>query len=130
MNSKTVLVIDDEAKNLEVLVGGLVNNQFQVVTATSGYSGLEKARQLNPDLILMDTELQDLSGIEFTQKLKADSQIENIPVILLSTREGIQDRLKAYEAGVKDYIIKPLHVSEIISRIKMTLSRIEKRAFD
>ncbi|HDL19483.1 MAG TPA: response regulator [Bacteroidetes bacterium] len=130
MNSKTILVIDDEAKNLEVLIGGLVNNQFQVVTATSGYGGLEKARKLNPDLILMDTELQDLSGIEFTQKLKANSQIEDIPVILLSTREGIQDRLKAYEAGVKDYIIKPLHVSEIISRIKMTLSRIEKRTFE
>jgi DNA-binding response OmpR family regulator/signal recognition particle receptor subunit beta len=127
MNSKTILIIDDEPKNIEVLVSGLVNSQFQVVTSTSGYNGLEKARKLNPDLILMDTELQDLSGIEFTQKLKEDPEITNIPVILLSTREGIQDRLKAYEVGVKDYIIKPLHVREIVGRIKMVLSRIEKR---
>lgn len=130
MNSKTILIIDDEPKNIEVLVSGLVNSQYQVVTSTSGYNGLEKARKLNPSLILMDTELQDLSGIEFTQKLKVDSAIADIPVVLLSTREGIQDRLKAYESGVKDYIIKPLHVREIVARVKMVLSRIEKRKQD
>lgn len=127
MNSKTILIIDDKPKNIEVLVSGLVNSHFQVVTTTSGFNGLEKARKVIPDLILMDTELPDLSGIEFTQKLKEDSQLSTIPVILLSTREGIQDRLKAYEAGVKDYIIKPLHVSEIITRVNMILSRIERR---
>ncbi len=127
MISKTILIIDDKPKNIEVLVSGLVNSHFQVVTSTTGYNGLEKARKVNPDLILMDTELPDLSGIEFTQKLKENNQLFTIPVILLSTREGIQDRLKAYKVGVKDYIIKPLHVSEIITRVNMILSRIERR---
>ena len=127
MDSKTILVIDDKPKNVEVLVSGLVNSHFQVITSTSGYNGLEKTRKIYPDLILMDTELPDLSGIEFTQKLKEETELSTIPVILLSTREGIQDRLKAYEAGVKDYIIKPLHVSEIITRVNMILSRIERR---
>ncbi len=127
MNTKTILIIDDDTKNIEVLVSGLVNNQFQVVTTNSGYNGLIKARQLNPDLILMDTEIGDLGGIEFVRKLREDAQIAEIPVILLSTRDGLQDRIKAYEVGIKDYIVKPMHVSEIVARIKMILFRVEQR---
>ncbi len=128
MNGRTILVIDDDPKNLEILVGGLVANQFQVLTSSSGYDGLEKAKKMKPDLILLDTEVPDLSGNEFMSKLRKSAEASDIPVIFLSTREGVQDRIKAYLEGAKDYIVKPMHLSEIVARVRMILSRLERRA--
>ena len=127
MTGKTILVIDDDAKNLEVLVSGLVSSGFQVLTSGTGYDGLIKAKKMHPDLILLDTEVPDLGGIEFMQKIRADADTESIPVIFLSTRDGVQDRVRAYLEGAKDYIVKPMHMSEIVARVRMILSRLERQ---
>ena len=127
MIGKTILVVDDDAKNLEVLVSGLVSSGFQVLTSSTGYDGLTKARKMHPDLVLLDTEVPDLGGIEFMQKMREDSETESIPVIFLSTRDGVQDRVRAYLEGAKDYIVKPMHMSEIIARVRMILSRLERQ---
>lgn len=127
MNKKTILIIDDKPKNIEILVGGLINSQFQVVTADSGYDGLGKAHQIGPDLILINSEVFDLGGLQFLQRMKEEDGISGIPVVLLTTRAGVEDRMAAYEAGAKDYIIKPLHVSEIVARVRMILTRLDRR---
>lgn len=128
MTGKTILIIDDDPKNLEILVSGFVSNGFQVLTSNSGYDGIAKARKLLPDVILLDTEISDLGGIEFLQKLREDENTAKIPTVFLSTRDGVQDRVRAYLEGAKDYIVKPMHLSEIIARVRMLLSRLERRA--
>lgn len=130
MNKKIILVIDDKPKNIEILVGGLINSHFQVVTSDSGYDGLEKAQHISPDLILIDSDVRDLGGIEFIRKVKDDGSLEDIPVLLLTTNSDIEEKLVAYENGAKDYILKPLHVSEIVAKVRMILSRLDRRQME
>ncbi len=130
MNKKTILVIDDKPKNIEILVGGLINSHFQVVTSDSGFDGLEKAHHICPDLILIDAQVSDLNGYEFLSKIKEDSTVSDIPVLLLTTNSDIEEKINAFENGAKDYIIKPLHVSEIVAKAKMILSRLDRRQME
>ncbi|MCD6165216.1 response regulator [bacterium] len=130
MKTHTILLIDDDPKNIEILVSALVSQQFQVTTAINGTNGLEKAKKYQPDLIVTDTELPDLNGFDFLARLKENEATATIPVIFLTTRSGLQDRLRAFQQGVKDYIIKPMHVNEIIARIEMILARLERRQLE
>ena len=130
MNKKKILVIDDKPKNIEILVGGLINSHFQVVTSDSGFDGLQKAHHICPDLILIDAQVSDLNGHEFLSKIKEDSTVSDIPVLLLTTNSDIEEKINAFENGAKDYIIKPLHVSEIVAKAKMILSRLDRRQME
>ena len=89
MNKKTILVIDDKPKNIEILVGGLINSHFQVVTSDSGFDGLQKAHHICPDLILIDAQVSDLKGHEFMSKKKEDATVSDIPSFLLTTKSGL-----------------------------------------
>ncbi len=124
--AKTILIVDDDAQNIEILVRELVNNRFQVSTAENGYDALEKAEKYQPDLIITDADLPDLNGVALLQSLKKNEKTETIPVIFLTAQNGLQDRVKAFELGVQDYMIKPLHVAEIVARVKMILNRLQR----
>ncbi|RKY79186.1 hypothetical protein DRQ00_03985 [candidate division KSB1 bacterium] len=78
MKTHTILLIDDDPKNIEILVSALVSQQFQVTTAINGTNGLEKAKKYQPDLIVTDTELPDLNGFDFLARLKE----KEAPVII------------------------------------------------
>lgn len=125
-NTKTILIVDDDAQNIEILVHELVRKRFQVSTAENGYDTLEKAKKYQPDLIITDADLPDLSGVALLQRLRQDEKTVSIPVIFLTAQDGLQDRLRAFELGVRDYMIKPLHVSEIGARVKMIFNRLQR----
>jgi len=124
--AKTILIVDDDAQNIEILVRELVSNRFQVSTAENGYDALEKAEKYQPDLIITDADLPDLNGVALLQHLKQNEKTETIPVIFLTAQNGLQNRVKAFELGVQDYMIKPLHVAEIVARVKMIFNRIQR----
>ena len=93
---------------------------FRADTACDGQSGLNKARRLKPDLILLDLMLPVMSGSEVCRILRAES---DVPIIMLTARGGMEDRISGLDGGADDYIVKPFEPEEVIVRIKAVLRR-------
>ena len=118
--SKKILVIEDEAPIVDILTYGLSKEGFQVISANTGAVGFQKARDEAPDLILLDWMLPDISGPDVCRML---SEEFNIPIIMLTAKANIEDKLYGLQAGADDYITKPFDLREVIARIKIVLRR-------
>ena len=126
MVNPVILIADADPKNLQILRDALESSEFVVSIASDGMEAWEKAHSEKPDLILSDIGLPKLDGLHLLSKLKEDPGTAHIPIIFLTTRRDIQDRVKSLRGGVKDYMIKPVHVKEVIARIRMILRRLER----
>ncbi len=126
MDDSKILVADADPKNIEILRESLETNGFSVVTAQNGLDVWEKLHSDNPDLILSEVNLPKMDGFELLERMKDDPQVASIPLLFLTNRRDIQDRVRGLRSGVKDYMIKPLHVKEVVARIKMILRRMER----
>jgi PAS domain S-box-containing protein len=124
-NTKTIakiLVVDDLPDNLRLLVKVLRENGYAVRPVPDGYLALEAVKKSPPDLILLDILMPNLDGYELCQRLKADPQTKDIPVIFLSAISEGLDKAKAFQIGGADYIIKPFYVEEVLARIQYQLN--------
>lgn len=119
-----VLVIDDEEQIVD-LVRDLLSDSFDVSTALDGKTGLQKADELQPDLILIDNIMPIMSGIETARLLRKLSSTQNIPIIMLTALHEPDDRMAAFNSGVDDFISKPFHPDELISRINAKIQRFQ-----
>ncbi len=119
----TVLVVDDNAKIVEVLAEYLRADGFTAVTAADGPSALALAKAHRPDLALVDVMLPGIDGLELTRRFQADG----IPVILVTARSEEVDRLVGLELGADDYITKPFSPREVVARVKAVLRRCDRR---
>jgi len=124
----TILLIEDNEMNRDMLSRRLVKRGYRVVTALNGREGLEAAGRERPDLILMDMGLPDMDGWETTRRLRADAAIRHIPVIALTAHAMAGDRERALEAGCDDYDIKPIELPRLQSKIDALLLRREQRS--
>ena len=124
MTQPSVLVVEDEAPQREVLVYNLEAEGFDVRQATSGDAALELAREDNPDLILLDWMLPEVTGIEVCRRLKSTAETRGIPVIMISARSEEVDRVRGLETGADDYVVKPYSVVELMARIRTQLRRV------
>lgn len=124
MSQPSVLVVEDEAPQREVLVYNLEAEGFAVLQATSGDAALEMAREDVPDLILLDWMLPEVSGIEVCRRLKSAAETRAIPVIMISARSEEVDRVRGLETGADDYVVKPYSVVELMARIRTQLRRV------
>ncbi len=122
MANPKILTIDDDPDILDVL--DITLSEFYDVTqASNGEEGLKKVRECIPDVIVCDCMMPVMNGREFCKRLKQDSLLMHIPVIMLTGKGEVQDRIDGIEAGVDDYMIKPFDPSELLARIKMTVRR-------
>ncbi|WP_308914992.1 phosphate regulon transcriptional regulator PhoB [Jannaschia sp. LMIT008] len=119
----SVMVVEDEVPQREILVYNLEAEGYAVAQADSGDAALELAREDAPDLILLDWMLPHVSGIEVCRRLKAQSQTRDIPVIMISARSEEVDRVRGLETGADDYVVKPYSVVELMARIRTQLRR-------
>ena len=119
----SVLVVEDEAPQREVLVYNLEAEGYAVVQATTGDAALDLAQEDEPDLILLDWMLPEVSGIEVCRRLKARSATRDIPIIMISARSEEVDRVRGLETGADDYVVKPYSVVELMARIRTQLRR-------
>ena len=119
----TVLIVEDEPPQAEMLAYNLEREGFRVMIATDGEEGLDLARDTAPDAILLDWMLPGLSGIEVCRQLRADSATREIPVLMLTARGEEEDRVRGIETGADDYVVKPYSPREVIARIKALLRR-------
>jgi DNA-binding response OmpR family regulator len=117
-----ILIVDDEPDLVSTVEYRLKFANCQVVTASNGQEGLEKAAAENPDLILLDTNMPVMNGHETLERLRADSKLKNIPVIMLTARCEPQDIAAASAYGVVDYVTKPFDFAQLMEKIREALS--------
>ena len=123
--SGTILVVDDEPNIVELARLYLRNEGFIVEAAHNGLEGLQKARSLQPSLILLDIMMPEMDGIELCRTLRKES---DIPVVMLTARDDDVDKIVALELGADDYITKPFNPREMVARVKAVLRRTEGRS--
>ena len=124
----TVLLVEDEPAQRELLAYNLAAEGFDVITADNGEDGLILVDENDPDLIVLDWMMPQLSGIEVCRRLKSNSKTRQIPVIMLSARAEEVDRVRGLETGADDYVVKPYSVIELMARVKAHLRRIRAAA--
>jgi signal transduction histidine kinase len=117
----TLLVIDDQVNNLKILLKFLSSHGFKVLIAENAIDGIHTAELALPDLILLDIAMPDLDGFEACQQLKKNDNTKDIPIIFVSARSDIVDKLKGFELGATDYLIKPLDLEEVLARVNTQL---------
>ncbi len=118
-----VLVVDDESDVTELLQYRLEQEGYRVATLNDPLGFVVKVREFEPDLMLLDIMMPELSGIQLCRIVRADPSMKDIPVIFLSARGEVEDRIKGLEAGAEDYISKPFNINELILRISKMLKR-------
>jgi two-component system response regulator MprA len=119
MNARILIIEDDEAI-LSFLRRGLVHDGYVVDTATDGQSGLILARETPPDIVVLDWMLPGLDGLEVCRRL---TQSGHIPILMLTARDTVSDRIQGLDAGADDYMVKPFDLEELLARIRALLRR-------
>jgi two-component system phosphate regulon response regulator PhoB len=119
----TVLLVEDEPAQREVLGYNLEADGFRVLTASNGEEALLMVSEMAPDIIVLDWMMPNVSGIEVCRQLKTRSETRNIPIIMLSARSEEVDRVRGLETGADDYVIKPYSLVELMARVRAQLRR-------
>lgn len=122
--SNKILIIDDEAPIADLLEYGLKKEGFDCKNAYSGVRGLELVEEFRPDLLLLDWMLPDIVGLDIC---KLVTEKYNIPIIMITAKSDIEDRVLGLEVGADDYITKPFDMREVAARIKSVFRRIESK---
>lgn len=117
-----LLVVDDEPNIRELLSASLKFAGFEVETASNGIEAIDTAKKYRPDLIVLDVMMPDMDGFEVTRKLR--SRGENYPVVFLTAKDDVQDRVAGLTVGGDDYITKPFSLEEVVARIRAVLRRV------
>mgnify|MGYP002713111010 CR=1 FL=1 len=118
----TILVVDDLPDNIEIISRFLEMRGHHVVKAYSGVEALKLIPDLQPDLILLDIMMPKITGLDVCRQLKADELTQRIPVIFMTALDGTLDKIRGLEAGAVDYVTKPLHHQEVITRVETHLA--------
>jgi pilus assembly protein CpaE len=100
---------------------------FEITAATNGAQALEMSRTASPDLIILDVMMPDMDGYQVTRQLRQDASTADIPILMFTAKSQVEDKVTGYEAGVDEYITKPIHPAELVARVKALLSRAKSR---
>lgn len=119
----TVLIVDDSPTESRIFSNMLGKAGYRVETATNGEQGIEMARRLQPDVILMDVIMPVLNGFQATRMLHRDAATAGIPIILVTTKDQPTDRVWGMRQGAVDYLIKPVAATELLARVQAALER-------
>lgn len=118
-----ILAIDDEEDFTFFLKHNLERIKYQIITASGGEEGIKLAKKHKPDLILLDLMMPHIDGFEVSKRLKEDPQTSSIPVVMLTAKDDEEARKKAESLKDEDYIIKPIEVEDLRSRIEEVLKK-------
>lgn len=116
-----ILVVDDNAANIDVMVTFLEGEGYDLSIATSGEMALKAARHIQPDLILLDVMMPGMDGFQTCRLLKAQADTEQIPIIFVTAKKETDDIVKGFRCGGVDYISKPFRQEEVLSRVNAHL---------
>ncbi|NVM57156.1 MAG: response regulator [Desulfobacterales bacterium] len=120
--SAKILIVDDESNLLRLIGYVLQVEGYEIVTAQSGMEAPNKIQTEKPDLIILDSTLPDISGLEICQRLRRNSYTADLPIIMLSAWVELSDKIRGLEAGADEYITKPVDPDELVARVGALLS--------
>jgi len=120
-----ILIVDDDSPTRETLTTLLADGSYELVTATNGTEALTIAPELLPDLILLDVMMPVVDGFEVCRRLRADSRLAEVPIIMLTALDDRASRLRGLEAGADDFLSKPFDGSELRTRVR-TITRLNR----
>ena len=123
LDSKNILVVEDDLDIRELISYNLANEGHQVFEANDGEVGIDKARNNNPDLILLDLMLPGIQGLDVCRIIKSDQETKEIPIIMVTALGQEEDIVKGLETGADDYITKPFSIKVLIARVNAVLKR-------
>src|SRR5438105_14160988 len=115
-----VLVVDDDAKIAAALRRALIYEGYQVEVAPDGHIALARARDRMPDLAILDIMMPGIDGLEVTRRLRAEG---DVPILLLTAKDGMADRVRGLESGADDYLVKPFAYEALLARVRALLRR-------
>jgi len=116
-----ILIVDDSPTEAHVLKGMLEKHGFEVETAENGTEGIERAKELKPDLILMDVVMPGLNGFQATRQLTKATETSHIPVIIVTTKDQETDRVWGMRQGARDFLSKPVAEKTLMEKINAVL---------
>lgn len=122
---KNIVVIEDDKDVIDVLRYFLEKEDYRVHVAQDGLSGLELSAKVRPNLILLDLVLPKLDGTEVCKRLRADQRLNEVPIIMVTAKGELGDKIEGLELGADDYVTKPFNPQELIARIRAILRRRE-----
>ena len=118
---KTIMIVDDEPRNIKLLAAKLPQRDYKIISALNGEKALALVEKELPDLILLDVMMPGINGYEVTKKLKNEPGTKNIPIILVTALDGPEEKTKGLKAGADDFLNKPVHYAELITRVRSLL---------
>lgn len=117
--AQKILVVEDEAKLAQFIELELKYEGYQVTVAPDGFAGLAAVRESQPDLVILDWMLPGISGPEICRRLRSTG--DKVPIILLTAKDEVSDRVAGLDAGADDYVVKPFSVEELLARVRVQL---------
>jgi two-component system cell cycle response regulator DivK len=116
--SKRILVVEDHEDNRRIMRDLLMSSGFEVIEAVTGVEGVSAAETYRPDLIMMDIQLPGIDGYEATRRIKANPNLQKVPIIVVTSYALSGDDMKAFEAGCDAYVAKPFSPRELLAKIR------------
>jgi two-component system response regulator RpaA len=123
----SILVVDDEER-VALSIERSLQQAYQVRVAYNGTDALKTARRIKPDMIVLDVMMPGMSGLEVCQELRSDPILRSVPILFLTARGRVEDKIEGFEAGADDYMTKPFDVRELLLRVKAILQRTSQQS--
>ena len=122
-DKQKVLVIDDEENIIEFIRLGLRYEGFHVESASDGEQGVTAAQRINPDLVILDVMMPGIDGLEVCRRLRDNPTTHDVPILMLTAKDEVKDRIIGLKTGADDYLTKPFDFDELLERIRAILRR-------
>jgi two-component system phosphate regulon response regulator PhoB len=130
MSKHQILIVEDEKPIRDMVFFALGSEGYSIIEAVDGKDAAEKLMLGNPDMILMDWMLPDVTGLELTRRIKRDEFTRDIPIIMLTAKTEERDKIDGLDSGADDYITKPFSIKELSARIRAVLRRTQAKVID
>lgn len=117
----TILIVDDSPTEIHVLTTILEKQGHTIQTANNGEEGVEKAKEIKPDLILMDVVMPGMNGFQATRQISKNTDTAHIPIIIVTTKDQETDRVWGLRQGAKDYLTKPVSEAELLEKVSTVM---------
>lgn len=121
--AEAILVVDDDLQTVKLIGLMLQRKGYRVIPATSGVQALAKAETEQPDLIILDVMMPDMDGFEVCRRLRSSPRTSAIPILMFTAKTAVADKIAGFQAGADDYLTKPVHPAELLSRVEALLQR-------
>lgn len=122
MQSMEKILVIDDSKVTQMLVRDILVGNYELTFREDGRSGIVAVKKVMPDLVLLDIRLPDMDGFDVCRELKSDQATRDIPVIFITTMDAESERVRGFDAGAEDYVVKPFSLHELLARVRVHLA--------